>query len=182
MRKNKILKICEFCNNEFLTSDSRNKFCSLNCFHKKRSIPDHLRKQKEKEWKENRKKKICTCGKSIISYSTICSSCFKKKRKDQFEQKMNILTINDCMKISKKYSACNKYQNIRNYAQSQMNWNNIKKECKICKYDKHVEACHIKPISSFDKKTVLKEVNSLNNLVYLCPNHHWELDNKIITI
>jgi predicted restriction endonuclease len=28
----------------------------------------------------------------------------------------------------------------------------------------------------------LSEVNDLSNLVYLCPNHHWELDNGIIKL
>lgn len=41
---------------------------------------------------------------------------------------------------------------------------------------------YIKKISSFELKNKLEEINSLENLVYLCPNHHWELDNDILKI
>jgi 5-methylcytosine-specific restriction endonuclease McrA len=53
----------------------------------------------------------------------------------------------------------------------------VAKPCNNCGYDKHVEICHIKPISEFDVNTKIKEVNSPDNLVQLCPNCHWEFDN-----
>ena len=45
-------------------------------------------------------------------------------------------------------------------------------KCAICGFSEYVEACHIKAISSFPLDTKVREVNSLDNLVYLCPNHH----------
>lgn len=54
--------------------------------------------------------------------------------------------------------------------------------CSICGYSTHVEICHIKSISSFTDDTLVSSVNSLDNLVALCPNHHWELDNGVIKI
>lgn len=60
--------------------------------------------------------------------------------------------------------------------------NNIEKKCKICDYSNHVEICHIKSVSSFSDSTLISEINSVDNLLILCPNHHWEFDNGLITI
>lgn len=49
-------------------------------------------------------------------------------------------------------------------------------ECLNCKYSKHVEVCHIRPISSYPPETLISTVNHLDNLVGLCPNCHWEFD------
>ena len=49
-------------------------------------------------------------------------------------------------------------------------------KCAICGFSEHVEACHIKPISSFPLDTKIREVNDSGNLIYLCPNHRILLD------
>ena len=49
--------------------------------------------------------------------------------------------------------------------------------CSKCGYSKHVEVCHIKPISSFPEDTRLSIINDPSNLILLCPNCHWEFDN-----
>ncbi len=54
-------------------------------------------------------------------------------------------------------------------------------KCHICDYDNHIEVCHIKSVSSFDDEDTMGEINNINNLVGLCPNHHWEFDNKIVS-
>ena len=59
---------------------------------------------------------------------------------------------------------------------------NVEHKCSICGYDKHVEVAHIKPVSEFDENTPIFEINSINNLIALCPNHHWEYDNGILKI
>jgi 5-methylcytosine-specific restriction endonuclease McrA len=48
--------------------------------------------------------------------------------------------------------------------------------CKICGYTKHVELCHVVPISEFPLSATLAEVNHPSNIIPLCPNHHWEFD------
>lgn len=50
--------------------------------------------------------------------------------------------------------------------------------CKHCGYDKHIEICHIKAIKDFSEDSLISEVNHINNLLPLCPNCHWEFDNK----
>jgi predicted restriction endonuclease len=59
---------------------------------------------------------------------------------------------------------------------------NKDKKCKVCNYEKHIEVCHIKPVSDFNDNTLITDINDLNNLVALCPNHHWEFDAGIIKI
>lgn len=57
-----------------------------------------------------------------------------------------------------------------------------KQPCKNCGYTKHVELCHIKPINSFPETALVSEVNSRENIVQLCPNCHWELDNNLLEL
>lgn len=52
--------------------------------------------------------------------------------------------------------------------------------CAVCGYSRHVDAAHIKPISSFPKDTLIDAINSSDNIVALCPTHHWELDHGFI--
>lgn len=37
-------------------------------------------------------------------------------------------------------------------------------------------------VSVFDENTPIFEINSITNLIVLCPNHHWEYDNGILKI
>lgn len=55
-------------------------------------------------------------------------------------------------------------------------------KCAICGYDKHVEVAHIKAVSEFSDDVTIKEINSIDNLIGLCPNHHWEYDNGILEL
>lgn len=55
-------------------------------------------------------------------------------------------------------------------------------KCSNCGYDKHVEVCHIKSISSFNNESKISEINDISNLILLCPNCHWELDNGILKL
>lgn len=52
--------------------------------------------------------------------------------------------------------------------------------CEKCKYDKHIEVSHIKPVSTFPKTSKIHEVNHISNLIGLCPNCHWESDNMVV--
>lgn len=54
------------------------------------------------------------------------------------------------------------------------------KHCSVCSYVNHVEVCHIKSVSSFKDSASISEINDLSNLVYLCPNHHWEFDHGLL--
>lgn len=68
------------------------------------------------------------------------------------------------------------HSHIRNFARTWFK-DLTKLPCSKCGYYKHVELCHIIPVSSFPDDAKLSEVNSLKNLIQLCRNCHWELDN-----
>lgn len=71
---------------------------------------------------------------------------------------------------------------IQKYARSIYQNSNKPKQCIICGYDKHYEVAHIKAVSDFDDDSLISEINDENNLIALCPNHHWEYDNANLDI
>ena len=56
------------------------------------------------------------------------------------------------------------------------------KRCTVCGYDKAVHVCHITPIKDFSDATPISEINHVTNLIYLCPNHHSEMDSGLLNI
>lgn len=71
---------------------------------------------------------------------------------------------------------------LRRHAQYVFEKSTDKKVCFVCGYDKFVEVCHIKPVSGFPMDSKVKEINSSENLVGLCPNHHKEFDKGLINL
>ncbi len=55
-------------------------------------------------------------------------------------------------------------------------------QCAVCGYTKHIEVCHLSSINSFLPASTIAEINSLDNLVALCPNCHWEFDNGLLSL
>jgi len=55
------------------------------------------------------------------------------------------------------------------------------RKCEKCGYDRHVEACHKRAVADFPDDALMSEVNGLDNLMWLCPNHHWEFDHEDVT-
>lgn len=76
----------------------------------------------------------------------------------------------------------NRYTGIRGNARRIFMQSDKPKCCAVCGYDKHFEICHIRDISKFPMDTLISEINALNNLIGLCPNHHWELDHGFLTV
>lgn len=120
------------------------------------------------------------CGRSCSSnYNnkfvrgyTLKSEKIKKEKEFRVDESVPIYTLFG--KGSSKYSF------IRAKGRAKMNFYKIEKKCVVCGYDIHVEAHHKKPCNAYDENTPLYIVNDLDNLVYLCPNHHYEADNNIL--
>ena len=108
----------------------------------------------------NNKIKNCKSG--------LCKKCFSKKEIDSFGNR-KIADFSSTF-------ARHKYQKIRHHAHRVAKFYKLEKRCMVCTYGNHVELCHIIPIAKFNKDTLLSVVNSPDNLVFLCPNHHWDLD------
>lgn len=48
--------------------------------------------------------------------------------------------------------------------------------CLACGYSLHVNICHVKDIKDFSDDSLISEINHPDNLITLCPTHHWEFD------
>ena len=60
--------------------------------------------------------------------------------------------------------------------------NNPSPRCAVCGYDKHVEVAHVRAVSEFSDDATVREINALDNLIGLCPNHHWEYDHRLLKL
>ena len=151
------------------------------------------------------------CGKSILAQygkhlsdfkrrkfcSRKCSSFYNKKYLKRKTKTNNVIDTNlsfpgigDADIINKtKDEIFKKYSNwqtsrskIQSHARSTYECSDKPKKCIICGYDKHYEVAHIKSVSSFNGNCLVSEINHINNLMALCPNHHWEYDNNNLDV
>lgn len=169
IQKQKNIKKCLYCNQDFVAIDYRAKFCNHSC-----SAHFNNPLKKKDIIKIKHFHTLCDCGHLMVQSAKECLKCYHIK--------MIKNTGNTKICESTKYKEQkHKYQDIRNFAHTLYERNKIKKECSVCKYSYYVEICHIKPISEFDINSTYYDVN-LNNTTYLCPNHHKELDGGLITV
>ena len=152
------MTICKNCGK--LTSNP--KFCSRSCsatFTNKQTP-----KRKKRDW-------FCEiCGVKIPSRRKRCE---KHRTHNLNWAKITYKTLTG-------QATYQKNSRIRQLARIAYTKTHKDKMCTICDYDKHIHICHIKPINTFSDDTTIAVINSPDNLVALCPNHHWELDNGIL--
>lgn len=110
----------------------------------------------------------------------------KKRSKTSLDKKENLYVKWKSIKKKDLFIKCKNYHSARctitKYANRIMNLLNIEKKCKVCNYNKHVEVCHLKAVSDFNDESTLFDMNQENNLIYLCPNCHWEYDNNLLNL
>ncbi len=155
--------ICPACSNE----TANPKFCSRSCA----AIYNNKKKPK-RPLKDSCSKCNGAIGRtSWKDYRTICNDC--RPRVD-----WSTVTLGE-VRARAKYQ---KSARIRDLARQTYFGANPNPECSVCGYSTHVEVCHIKPIKDHSDDISVSVVNALENLVGLCPNHHWELDNQLLTL
>ncbi len=151
------MNICKNCGKE----TENPKFCSRSCA----AIANNTIYKKRKP-----QGKCAECGKPVVSDRKYCKECFQDSL-ISFDRS----TLGEVKQNNKLWQLNN---NIRTRARKvALNSNDIK-SCVFCGYDKHVEVCHIKPISEFPDDATVAEINALENLILLCPNCHWEFDHS----
>jgi hypothetical protein len=155
-----------------------------------------IRKARERVWdlrpppkldinldlKNRYKKIICfVCSTEFIDSRTkplkYCSkTCIALSQFVKFSEKNSDYSFGDVKANNK-----NHYSFIRFHSRALMILNKVPKKCSIhdCDANFHVEVSHVRPVSSFDDSEKLSVINSLGNLIYLCPNHHTVLDRPI---
>ena len=146
---------------------NQNHFCSRSCA----AIYNNATKLKHGKYKKN---KICSNCEALHSKNSYFCS-----QKCKTENSMKNRTIKETFTKGEQQQ---KYSNIRSIARNYAKYLPNKHACQNCGYDKHIEIAHIKSISSFNENDMLIDVNNENNLLALCPNCHWELDNGHLTI
>ena len=162
--------ICKYCGVKFIRKSSQNQkflFCSRKCsviFTNKTIV------------KRKKTKKCRCCSTLIISNLTFCSKCISQGKHLAGNSFISDRTLREC--IEKSSSPANKYRRVRLDAYRVSK--DREQKCKNCGYSKHVEACHIKAISSFDLDTKVGVINDPSNIVLLCRNCHWELDHGLL--
>lgn len=165
---NKTLVICKTCNKEFYKYNfeidkTSNNFCSRSCAAK------YNNSIKPKRIKKQRFCKICKIEIKYEKFRTLCVSCYNNKFRFN--------------KTSKDYINKHRFNTTVRF-NAHVVYNNYTKEnkCVLCNYNLHTEICHIKSVSSFSEESTISEINHIDNLVRLCPNHHWELDHGILAL
>lgn len=160
-------------------SSSGNNFCNKSCAAKFTNKKRILLPKKNSKGGRRSLKNICTsCGKYGKNLrNRLCKDCKITNNVHNFGREKSISDFSSTY-------ARHRYQGIRNHAHRVANLSGLNKVCgKIdCNYSLHVELCHVNPIHSFPKHTKLEVVNSIDNLIYLCRNHHWELENNFLDI
>ena len=130
--------------------------------------------------KDKYKKNCLVCSKPVkfsgYKYAyKFCEKCIELGWHTTYPEKPYILrTLEEELKICP-HAGANRFNKIRAWARL-LNKDSLHK-CEKCGYDKHVEVCHKQSIADFSPKTLLIEINSKKNLLFLCPNCHWEHDN-----
>ncbi len=161
--------ICFTCQKEFERKPSQvqnheHPFCSRSCAAITNNKLDPRRQ---------RTIRCIDCGILIIKPHKRCKNC-----NDERLQTAKNLTLKEA--IYKDQQASNKYARVRDHAKRIYQKDNA--VCQKCNYSKHVEVCHIQPISSFPLDTKLSIINGKNNILLLCPNCHWEFDHGLLAL
>jgi len=145
------------------------KFCNHSCAASYNNTS--IKKCDRSSW-------VCPlCGNKKYPTSKLCRKCrIEEIYNKNMDKPIKYFIIGD--RLHPRF----KHNYIRIWSKKLMKYWDIEKKCAICGYDKHVEVCHKKSIYKFDINTKMGIVNSKENLIYLCPNHHWELDNSIIDL
>lgn len=157
---------------------TKNNFCTKSCA----AQFNNLGKQKNPP-----RIRICkNCGNNFTNIgkrrgTILCKECAERHNtKINYYKSCTILQYHSLPSVKNKHpSWLNAH--VRNFARS---WNKhlTKLPCQKCGYTFHVELCHIKAIKSFGPEDILGVINSPENLLVLCRNHHWEFDNSILNI
>lgn len=155
------------------------KFCNSSC-----SAIFNNKKFPRKTWLKEKNMFCVLCGKTIklnrgksgkFKRRKYCKPCFDKR----FDYVGNV-TKGELRRKYKNYTIYRNY--ISKNARLVYRKSGRQNSCNICGYEKFCTVCHKKGVSDFGKESKLSEINDINNLVVLCPNHHMELDRGILSL
>lgn len=161
----------------------KKKFCNSSCSAK---YNNSQRNQKTLEYYNNPNR--CLHCKSVILISEgrspaearrkkFCNSQCSAQYHGENKATLHLITKGEL------FSSCLNWQSARStiakHARAVYIRNGKQLVCSQCGYDKHADVAHIRPVSDFPDTATIAEINHIDNLTALCPNHHWEYDNGL---
>lgn len=173
--KKRIEKECH--REDCLNMTKNNKYCSRTCS----VIVNNKIDGRKRMGRKKRNCKICNLditylGADKNSMRKLCDPCLEiSRRRTKYNENITFGSLKKRLSNKYHYSSV-----ITRKAREKYTRSGLEKRCFICGYDKVIEVCHIRPVSSFEDTNTVSEINSINNLVALCPNHHSEFDRKIM--
>jgi len=169
---------CGTCQTEFQkqhweVKQGKSYYCSRKCSLKNANLI---------KYKDHVKSKMscnqCGCDIDIRSKKQLCQPCHIQSSRERIEKQ----TIGEIKTKHKNRKFVHWYSSeIRNFNRD---WNRdlLLLPCQVCGYSRKVHLAHIKPICGFADSATLKEINSRENNLVLCPNHHSEFDDGYISL
>ena len=179
---------CENCGKEkkilkgdYNKSETKKFFCNHSCsaeYNNKNRVleTDIIWEYNGKTKKGYNKCPICVELKFYTS--KLCKKCSDKEKYLVKERTLGSY-------VDGKQYLTSKCGEIRKDARKTIENSKVEKVCAYCKnheFDEILEVHHIKGILEFDSETTIKEINSLPNLIWLCPNHHKMLEKGLIKL
>lgn len=168
------MNTCKHCQT-ILTKHVQKIFCSRSCAakHNNTIAP-------------KRKKKIVNC---VVCQKPVdktprkfCQSCINDGWVNTWPDKPVLLrTLGEELSLNP-YKGANRYNRIRAILRYSYLSKNKEPKCSVCGYSRHIELCHKIPIRDFSLESLIKDINHPDNVLTLCPNHHWEFDNGLIKL
>lgn len=164
-------KVIEVLDSQRVSDVGRKKFCNHSCAT---SFNNKCRAKSNEPSSDT----ICpNCGGVKSKKAKLCKEC-RADTKDISNNTLGYYTNGH------KYLS-SKCQEIRRHARRVLEGSNREKVCQYChnhEFDAILEVHHLKGILQFDENSTLKEINSEDNLVWLCPNHHAMLEKDLIKL
>jgi len=149
------------------------KFCDRNCYGQFK-VGKIIGGQPKPPKPKNCQRCDNTIG-LVPTYKKFCDSCRRANYKT-----LDQVTKGELFGKSRNWQSAR--SSLRRHAYKVFKRTKQTLYCYVCGYDKHVEIAHRCAVSNFADDVLISKINAADNLVALCPNHHWEFDNKILSL
>jgi hypothetical protein len=146
----------------------------LLCYSVKMKSNCERNTQRVREWRFRTRKPCPDCGRKILRESLRCGRCSKVARGLDFYATKTIGEYRKILSIRGRHPSW-LHAHIRGMART-AHQKIARGSCMRCRYDKHVEICHVVPLSKWPNTATIAAINSVENILGLCPNCHWEFD------
>lgn len=165
----------EILKGEFNKNKNKNFFCSHSC---SATHNNKIRKRITKYEGKYGYDKCPKCNKEKWNTSKLCKKC-SDEEKSQIGEKV----LGDFVSGHKYLTS--RCLTIRKNARKILLNSGREKVCEFCKnhdFDDILEVHHIKGVLTFNENDKIKVINDINNLIWLCPNHHAMLEKGLIEL